>query len=310
MFKRFALLALIFTVLSALHFTIGTSGVELSAIMPIRLSIYLQYLLIGMVLSQCGLILQTLMSNPLAEPYILGVSSGASMGAGLAILLSLTPLIFFRTVFALIGASGVSILIWIISRRASRFSIGIAVLAGVGFNALFSGGIMLIQTLLAPNELHSSIAWLMGNIDYVGTGEIILIATGAIICIVFLSQYGKELDIYRSGDEMAKAVGVDTNILKRRGFFVVSIATACAVSVAGMIGFVGLIVPHIVRMTFRLTHRTSIIPLFLISSSLLLVSGIVSKRIVYGAVLPVGVITSIIGAPFFIYILVKRYRGV
>lgn len=307
---QYSSLFLIFALFTALHFLLKPNAEFSLAVFHLRLSIYAQYILSGIILALGGLVLQTLLANPLAEPYILGVSSGASFGAVIAVFLSLTPILVFRTGFALVGAIFVSLLIWLLSRRQnSGFSIGIALLAGVGFNALFSSLIMLMQSMLRPNDLHASISWLMGNIDAVSGWEVGLLVVGALLLVVFILRYGREMDIYVSGDEMAQAVGVDTDRLKMMGFIVVSVSSAFVVSVIGMIGFIGLIVPHIVRLLFKTNHRRSILPIFLISSSLLILAGMLSRNIVSGTILPVGVITSLIGAPFFIYILVTRYRG-
>jgi iron complex transport system permease protein len=306
---KLALLGVLFLAFTAAHFWIGF-GFELPPqIAAIRLSVYLEEIGVALVLSMAGLVLQTLLVNPLAEPYVLGVSGGASLGAVLSVFFSLTPFLFFRTAFAMTGAVGISLVIFAISNRKTGFSIGTALLAGIAFNALFSGLIMLLQSLLLPNDLQSSIRWLMGNVDYAAPAELVLLYAAAAVLLFYLLRYGRELDIYLSGDEMAQAVGVDTGRLKLTGFLAVSVATGIAVSLTGMIGFLGLVVPHIVKMLFGPGHKRAILPLLLTSSTLMLGAGVASRLLSPGTVFPVGIITSLIGAPFFIFILLRKYRG-
>ena len=280
-----------------------------ATVLMLRTNSLIQLILIAVILSASGSILQTLLSNPLAEPYVLGVSSGACLGTVIAVFLSLTPLLLTRTAFSLIGAMAVVGLIWVFGNRNGRFSIGGAVLAGVGFNALFSAGILLLQNLLLPNDLRSSIQWMMGSVDFAGTGEIVLLAIGALTQIVYIAAFGRELEIYRTGDEMAMAVGVDTSRLKRFGLLTAGFGTACAVSVAGMIGFIGLIVPHIVRMTFGEKTRLNLPALILVGGTLLVAAGWIARLTSQAASLPIGVVTSLIGAPFFIGILLTKWKG-
>lgn len=300
----------ILIVMTAFHFLYRPEIAFTPAIFRLRLNVYVAELLTAFILAACGYILQTLMLNPLAEPFILGVSGGASFGAVIAVFAGLVPLVLFRTAFSLIGALIVTGIILLLGRRRSGFSMGLAVLAGIGFNSLFSGLIMLTQSLLSPNNLHSSIGWLMGNIDHLLPAEIVLLFVGAVLPALFLLIRGREMDIYLSGDEMAQAVGVDTARLKTLGFVAVSISAGLAVSVTGMIGFIGLMVPHIVKLSGGVKHRTSLIPLFLSGSSLMVLAGLLSKIVVPGTVLPIGVITSVIGAPVFLILLVRKYKGV
>lgn len=277
-----------------------------SLILWLRGSIVLQQILIGIILASGGLILQTLIHNPLAEPYTLGVTSGASAGAVIAVFLNLTPLFFFRTTFALLGALFVSALIYTLSISQRRFSMNIAILAGVGFNALFSSLIMLLQALLRPNELSSSIHWLMGQIDFGSPWEITLLGLAALGSLFFLAFNHLPLEILLTGDEMALATGVDVSRLQKLGFLTVSLTSAVAVSLSGMIGFVGLIVPHLARLLYPKKAIPDLLSLTLISSSLMVYSGWISKTLISGTSLSIGVITSLIGAPFFIFLLVRQ----
>lgn len=306
---KIAVLCGFFAVFTLLHFFSGYGFSIPEQVLNIRMSVYLEEIGIALVLSMAGMVLQTLLVNPLAEPYVLGVSGGASLGAVISVFLSLTPFLFFRTAFAMTGAVGLTLFIFAISNKKTGFSIGTALLAGIAFNALFSGLIMLMQSLLIPNDLQSSIRWLMGNVDFVSPVELGMLYFAVLLVLVYILRYGRELDIYLSGDEMAQAVGVDTRRLKLFGFLAVSIATGITVSLSGMIGFLGLIVPHIVKFIFGTDHRKTLVPLLLTGPVLMLGAGILARLLSPGTVFPVGIITSLIGAPFFIFILLKKYKG-
>lgn len=306
---NYLLLSFLFLALTAAHFLTGFGFQIPSQVLEIRAGIYFEEIGVALILSMAGLVLQTLLVNPLAEPYVLGVSGGASLGAVTSVFLSLTPFLLYRTVFSMVGALALSLVIFLISNRKTGFSIGTALLSGIAFNAMFSGAIMLMQSLLLPNDLQSSIRWLMGSVDYAGLPELLLLYTAAAVLLTYILAYGRELDIYLSGDEMAQAVGVDTGRLKLAGFLAVSVSTGIAVSLTGMIGFLGLIVPHIVRMLFGGGHRRALIPLCLTGSCIMLAAGVAARMLSPGTVFPVGIITSLIGAPFFIFILLRKYRG-
>ena len=308
MFKRLIIFILVFILLSVLFFYIGTDGLWKETF-SYRMNIYIQSIAVVLVLSFGGRVLQTMLLNPLAEPYILGVSSAASLGAVIAVFFSFSPVFLFRTLFSLGAAALVSFLIYLFSKKHNSFSIGTALLAGVGFNALFSSWIMLMQSLLRPNDLQSSILWLMGSIEYKGIYELILLVVAAVVIIVFYTIKHRELDIYLFGDEVALASGVDTGRLKKQSFILVSITTAIVVSITGMIGFVGLVVPHIVKMVFGEGHKRSVLPLIFAGSGLMIGATILSRHLLPGSILPIGMITSLIGAPFFIILLVSLYRS-
>jgi iron complex transport system permease protein len=302
-------LLLLFAVLSFFHFTSGYGLNVPGNVLSLRAGVFVLEIAVAGILALSGMILQTLLENPLAEPYVLGVSGGASLGAVIPVFLALSPLFVYRTLFALAGSAGLAAAIFLISRRSSRFSLGTALLSGIAFNAFFSGLIVLIQSLLMPNDFQAAVRWLMGNLDFLSVPELLLVAAALALPVVYLAVSGRELDIFRSGEEMAQAAGVDTDRLKKAGFVVVSLSTGVAVSLTGMIGFLGLIVPHIVKMLFGHGHRKNILPLVLVSSTLLVGAGVLSRLIVPGSLFPVGVITSLLGAPFFVAILLKKYTS-
>lgn len=303
--KKNLMVILLFLVSVALHFLSGNPEMN-TLVFKIRAFLFLEELFIAVILSSGGLILQTLMQNPLAEPYLLGVSGGAAFGAVLAVFLGLVPLVLFRSLFALLGAALVSLLVFLLSMKRIGFSISTAILTGVAVNALFSGLIMLTQSLLSPNELQTSVHWLLGQVRYGSIYEIFLLLFGALLVSFFLIFRQKELSILLSGSEMAEAVGVESRKIKLEGFFTVSVAAGCAVSISGMIGFLGLLAPHLARLVFGSSHKDVMVPMWLIAGSLMLIAGVLSRELISGTVLPVGVVISVIGAPFFIRLLQRK----
>ena len=275
-------------------------------ILVLRLNFYLQAIIVASILALSGWVLQILLFNPLAEPYLIGVSGAASFGAVISVFLQLTPLFFFRTLFSLCGSFVFTFLVITLSRKRENFSFEKAILLGVSFNSLFSGFIVLLQSFLLPNDFYSSVRWLMGNFEHISYLEMILLLTGLFVIFLFVFLSKKELYIYQTGIEMALSVGVDVERLKLLGFFCVAFATGISVSLCGMIGFVGLIVPHIARMVFKEWKENIFTAVMFISMIIIIIALWGSRNLVKGTIIPLGVLTSIIGAPFFIYLLLNR----
>ncbi len=275
-------------------------------ILFIRLNILLQAIMVSSILSLSGMVLQILLSNPLAEPYLIGVSGAASFGSVITVFLSLKPIFVYRTIFSVAGSLAIIIIIFLWSNRKSSFSITKAILLGVSFNALFSSLIILLQSFLLPNDFYASIRWLMGNFDYLTTGEMIILLSGFFVILSYTIIFKKELFIYQTGEEMSLSVGIDTNKLKIIGFLCVAYSTGISVSITGMIGFVGLVVPHISRMIFKDYKENSIPSVLLVGNIIILMALFFSRNISAGTIIPIGVISSLIGAPFFIHILLKN----
>lgn len=275
-------------------------------ILFIRLNILFQAIMVSSILSLSGMVLQILLSNPLAEPYLIGVSGAASFGSVITVFLSLKPIFVYRTIFSVVGSLAIIIIIFLWSNRKSFFSITKAILLGVSFNALFSSLIILLQSFLLPNDFYASIRWLMGNFDYLTTGEMAILISGFLVILSYAIIFKKELFIYQTGEEMSLSVGIDTNKLKIIGFLCVAYSTGISVSITGMIGFVGLVVPHISRIIFKDYKENSILSVLLVGNVIILTALFFSRNISSGTIIPIGVITSLIGAPFFIHILLKN----
>jgi len=279
----------------------------------VRLPRVLLAAIVGAALASCGVVLQAVLRNPLADPYILGISSGAGLGAITAILTGLTWNFWGGSpiaVFAFAGALITVWLVWCIGRLAGKAQVTSLLLAGVVVNAFFSAVIMFLTAIAKSEQVFSTIFWLMGNITEKDP-LVLWVSTGCILAgICGLFGICNNLNVLTFGEEQAKGLGVDTERTKMIAFGLAAFVTAIAVSLSGLIGFVGLIVPHGVRLVFGPDHR-QLLPISAITGGAFLVAADTVARIVVApAQLPVGVITAIAGGPFFLLLLAKYTRKV
>jgi iron complex transport system permease protein len=284
-------------------------------IFTVRLSRVLLGVLVGAALACSGAVLQAVLKNPLADPYILGISSGAGLGAVFAMILPGITLSFFAglpiAVFAFTGAVITVCLVWFIGYFAGRSQVTSLLLAGVVINAFFSAVIMLLTLIVKTEQLRSTMYWLMGNIPE-KQQSLLLLSCGLfiIIGIVILWRISNNLNIITLGEYESKGLGIDTEKTKLIAFSFSALITAIAVSISGLIGFVGLIIPHAVRLVFGPDHR-QLIPLSAIYGGLFLAIADTIARTAFGQEqLPVGVITAITGGPFFLILLARYTRKV
>ena len=284
-------------------------------IFMIRLSRVFIGVFVGAALACSGAVLQAILKNPLADPYILGISSGAGLGAVIAMILPGITLIYFAglpiAAFAFTGAILTVFLVWFIGYFAGRSQVTSLLLAGVVINAFFSAVIMLLTLIVKTEELRSTMYWLMGNIPE-KQKPLLLLSCGTFILIgiIILWRISNNLNIITLGEYESKGLGIDTEKTKLVAFSFAAFITAIAVSLSGLIGFVGLIVPHAVRLVFGPDHR-QLIPLSAIYGGLFLIIADTIARTAFGQEqLPVGVITAITGGPFFLILLARYTRKV
>ena len=299
-------------VLAAVMFVcslIGTRNVPLKAVfVPVRLPRVILAAIVGAALACSGVVFQALLRNPLADPYILGISSGAGLGAIIAVISGFSWTLWGRSpiaVFAFAGALGTVWLVWGIGRVTGKSHVTGLLLAGVVVNAFFSAVIMFLTSVAKSQQVYATIFWLMGNMTeedflvlWLGAG---CVAAG-MLTLFYISP---QLNAISFGEDDARSMGVNTARTRTIAFAVAALITAVAVSLSGLIGFVGLVVPHGVRLVFGPDHR-QLLPLSGIVGAIFLVAADTLARIVVApAQLPVGVVTAIVGGPFFLVLLVK-----
>ena len=269
--------------------------------------------IVGAALACSGVVFQALLRNPLADPYILGISSGAGLGTIIAVISGFSWTLWGRSpiaVFAFAGAMGTVWLVWFIGRVTGKSHVTGLLLAGVVVNAFFSAVIMFLTSIAKSQQMQTTIFWLMGNMteeDFL----VLWLGAGCVAAGMFALFYiSPQLNAISFGEDDARSMGVNTARTRTIAFAVAALITAVAVSLSGLVGFVGLVVPHAVRLVFGPDHR-QLLPLSGIVGAIFLVAADTLARIVVApAQLPVGVVTAIVGGPFFLVLLVKHTHKV
>lgn len=289
-------------VLGALIGSSDIPGAERTIVLSIRLPRLLLAMCVGAGLSVAGLVFQALLRNPLAEPYILGISSGGTAGTLLAMMFSLgtigTPLASFA------GSALVMILVYGVAQRRGQMDTHTLLMAGVMIGAFFNAVVLLIIAIM-NRELRNAFLWLMGNLSSATPEATSIVAPLVIVSSLLLLFLAKSYNLISTGDEGALQLGVDVRTVKRISYLAGSLITGLVVSVSGVVGFVGLIIPHTCRMLFGPDHRL-LLPASLLAGALFLVlADLLARTLLAPVEIPVGAVTAAIGAPVFIYLLRK-----
>ena len=271
----------------------------------LRLPRLLMAALVGASLSICGVVLQAMVRNPLAEPFILGVSGGAALGAILALLAGL-PGLWLPSGLAFSGALGTVVLVLSLARRRGRMETTTLVLTGVMVNAFFSAVIMFIISTTTEEKLHSIMFWLYGDLSQAALRQVWLLAPVTVAVGLVVTRFGRQLNLLAAGDRVAAAAGVEVERVKLILLVLVSLLTGIAVSLSGLIGFVGLMVPHLVRVTLGFDHRLLLPAAGLVGASFMVLADTAARTVISPAQLPAGVVTAALGAPFFVALLARR----
>ena len=285
----------------------GKGTVEYNILFDIRLPRIILGFAIGGALSLAGIILQGMFRNPLVEPYTLGISGGAALGVSLNIIFGLYKTgILTLPFFGFLGAAAVIMLVYFLNMRKGIVKLQGLLLNGVMISFISSSLIMLIMSLSRSEDLHGIVFWIMGSLEEPDWAIIKVTVSAAIILLIISHLFCLDLNAFSLGEEEALHLGVPIERTKRLLFIVASLLTGFSVSVAGMIGFVGLVVPHFVRMFVGSDHRISLIAAFLAGGAFLIFCDTLARTIIAPLELPVGVITGILGGSLFVYALTKR----
>ncbi len=277
-------------------------------VMEVRLPRILTAALVGGGLAVAGAVFQAILLNPLADPYTLGISSGAAFGASLVIILTIFGIVippwFSIPVFAFLGAIATLIAVFSLASTDTSLSSNTLILSGVIIAAILSAGIGFIK-YLADEQVGIIIFWLMGS--FVGRTWGDVLTTSIIIFpgLLFTLYYARDLNIMALGERTANTLGVDSSRIKKQLLICASLITAISVSVSGIIGFIGLIVPHLLRMVLGPDNRI-LLPACFLGGAILLLGADTITRAWLPSEIPIGVLTSLIGGPFFCYIFRKK----
>lgn len=293
-----------------LSFSLGPTGFSLSDLripLEVRLPRIILGIFAGGILGLVGASLQGLLQNPLVDPYTLGIASGASLGAVIGYLFGRVGVLTVP-VFSFIGALTTMFLVYNIARVRGKITKISLVLAGVILSFLFSGIVMLLM-VLTRKPLTEIIYLLMGRLNIVFTNELlisfIIIFILSIPVMIYLFSKWRSLNVLSMSDEVAESLGVETQKLTRNIFVASSFLIALTVSFAGAISFVGLCVPHIIRLIYGPDHYKVLPYSFLLGASLLIFTDLIARSVA-PIELPLSVITALFGVPFFIYLLKKK----
>lgn len=258
-------------------------------------------------LAVSGALFQALLRNPLAEPYLLGVSSGAALGAVGALTLGLAGGgAGLLTLAALAGALAAIAIVFRVAWAAGRLDTRVLILAGVVCAAFFGALLMLLLTFAPGDALRAAVLWTMGSLGGVSWSMTGVLCAYALPASLVALVMGRDLDALALGEETAAHLGTDVERAKRIAYLLASLLAAAAVSVAGVIGFVGLVVPHAVRLLWGGDHRFLVPASFLGGASLLVAADAVARTAASPMEIPVGVVTALIGVPFFLVLLRRR----
>lgn len=294
------------TFIAITNYLLGTPtglSIELETILfTVRLPRALLAVVAGASLSVAGASLQALLRNPLAEPYVLGVSSGAALGAILSIVL-IESFPLSQPIGAFIGAAITILVVYLLGQGQKGTSTDRLILAGVITTSFLWAAIIFLLTVASSSKLKGIAFWLMGDLSSGNNKLLLVISAINILSMLTIFLLSRELNLLMVGEESALSLGVSVERIKIIIYLIASLLTGATVALVGSIGYIGLIVPHIIRMAFSSDHRLLIPASALLGASLLLLSDTLARTVIAPRELPVGAITALIGAPLFVYLL-------
>jgi len=295
------LLLLIFMIAAAF---IGAAPSSKFVIVHLRIPRMVMSVFAGAALTLCGAIFQSIFRNPICDPYILGISSGASLGAALAFILGLDFYLFGVTLFALTTAFLTLLLILGISRFSKIKSSYVMLLAGISINFFMAAMLTLIM-VLNHQEMQKIFFWTMGSFASISYYNLLFFIPLFLIAVFFIFSFSKELNIMQLGDEHAKSLGVNSQKMINFSLVTSSVLIAATVSICGVIGFVGLVIPHLVRIIWGNSTKQLFVFSMVLGAFFMLTADTLARTI-SSSELPVGSITALLGAPYFVFILIKK----
>ena len=301
------------------------SGVDpdASILFGLRLPRAILAALVGCALASAGTALQALLRNPLAEPFVLGVSGGAALGGSLVLVAAAGLAHASSTASALVGAAppvavgavlgavASTLLVFALGRIGGRLVPEAALLVGIVFNAFAAGVISLLKLLVPPEQAARLLYWLMGAVGYADPGTLVAGAVLLGVAVAVLVALSAQLNLLSLGDDEAASLGVEVGRARGAVFLAASLATGAAVALAGLVGFVGLIVPHLLRRLFGPDHRV-LLPASALFGAAFLVLADAAARLAFlplGSEPPVGALTALLGGPLFLWLLRRTERS-
>lgn len=312
--RKILLLFIIFFLAILLGIIKGSVNIPLSElflkenqlILYLRLLRILVAIVAGAGLAVSGIALQAILRNPLAEPYLLGTSSGAGLGAILAIIIGIGNI--YLPFAAFLGAILTIILVYNLARQGNKIPVQSLILSGVIVSIALSGIIVFLIYMSGNEALHGAMWWLWGSIEVYNLKLLYIVSLVVILGILAIYILSQDLNAISIGEEEAIHLGIKTETMKKVLFFITSLITASLVSICGIIGFVGLIIPHIMRFIVGPNHKILIPSTCLAAAIFMVLCDMLSRTLFPPLEIPIGVITAIIGTPIFIILLKSKQK--
>lgn len=285
------------------------NDIDLIILKEIRLPRIVMAIGVGGLLSMSGLIMQGLFRNPLVEPYTMGLSGGAVLGVAIAFVLGVSEMFgsIGVTLMALLGSLMTMILVLFL-RRAMQFDINKMLLSGVMISFATSSVTMLLMSLTSRDNISQIVSWNMGSLDVADSERSYCVVAVLIVMMIVMPIFGRVLNVLSVSESMARHVGVRTGLAVPMLFVVATIMAAVSVSLAGVIAFVGMIVPHIVKSLYGHDHRLTLPMSALCGAIFMMLCDVVARVIIYPQEIPIGVMCGIVGGVMFIYLIMQKER--
>lgn len=284
----------------------NVSDTQKTILFDIRLPRIMMAILIGSLLASSGVVVQTIFLNPLADPYIIGIASSATFGAVIAFLLGLDDI--YYGLFAFVASCFLSLVIFRLSKNGR--SVATLLIIGIAFSSML-GAFTSLAIYLIGQDSFKITAWMMGYLGGANWYKVGILIIPLVLSLTYFYMKKNELNLLLNGDEEAKSLGIDVDKTKKKLLIVASLSVAFSVAFTGMIGFVGLIIPHILRMVLRTSNNAILIPMStLAGATFLLFCDLVAKNAMGPTEIPIGIITAFFGAPFFLFLAIRYSKGV
>ncbi|MET1043656.1 MAG: iron ABC transporter permease [Microbacteriaceae bacterium] len=278
-----------------------------STLWAVRFPRIVMGLFVGAALAVAGAVMQAIFGNPLAEPGVVGVSAGAALGASIAIAAGITVFGGWSlAVFAFAGSLVATLLVYFVSRANGRTEVVTLLLTGIAVNAVAGAGLALVQFLSDSASREQIVFWQLGSLNGSRWPEVAIVAVVCVVGVIIATSLGRRYDLLSLGERNARHLGVDIERLRMGSIVLVAMLTGVAVAFCGIIAFVGLVVPHIVRMVIGPAHRPLIVASAVGGGALLVLADLLTRTLIPGADLPIGILTALVGGPFFFFLLARQ----
>ncbi|MFM2481474.1 FecCD family ABC transporter permease [Celerinatantimonas sp. YJH-8] len=298
----------------AIHWQPGTlAETDRQVLWMIRLPRLLMAMLVGASLAATGVVMQALLRNPMADPGLLGIASGASLAVGLYIVLLPTLAVgwlgsYLQTIVAFVGALGSCGLIFHLAKKSQQVSVLHLLLAGLAINALAGAATGLLTYVSNDQQLRALSFWAMGNLGGARWSHVAIMASLLLPCLLYLCRISHVLNLLLLGEQEAHYLGITVEQLKKRLIFITALCVGICVAFTGLIGFVGLMIPHFIRLLVGGDHRRLLPASLLLGAAWLSATDTLARTLVAPAEIPVGLITSLFGGGFFLWLLHRSFK--